>query len=94
MRIVGELTASLTDEANSNMDQVSDIVALPHIDDSGVQKGVISSKRKSDDTLTQLLTSKPIQYEVVNKVEEEFDDSGFRELDGYFEGTNLHLLII
>jgi len=197
------------------MDQVSDIVALPHLDDSGVQEGVISSKRKRDDTLTQLYefdatqtyalnpieqglqmmetwlsdmeglftdgvtdvdfrsnqwaaismnsglktaieqqtspfnggvetsnqenligteitpgtfralegkknetinreaygsfnllkfhlyenglivkeyqlgTSKPIQYEVVNKVEEEFDDGGSRELDGYFEGTKL-----
>ena len=36
------------------MDQVSDIVALPHSDDSGVQEGVISSKRKRDDTLMQL----------------------------------------
>ena len=26
---------------------------------------------------------------MVNKVEEEFDDGGFRELDGYFEGTKL-----
>ena len=37
----------------------------------------------------QLGTSKPIQSEVVNKVEEEFDDGGFREPDGYFEGTKL-----
>ncbi|WP_255551638.1 hypothetical protein [Sporosarcina sp. E16_8] len=37
----------------------------------------------------QLGTRKPIQYEVVKEVEEEFDDGGFRELDGYFEGTNL-----
>jgi len=36
------------------MDQVSDIVGLPHLDDSGVQEGVISSKRKRDDTLPQL----------------------------------------
>ncbi|SFM60851.1 LXG domain of WXG superfamily protein [Psychrobacillus psychrodurans] len=215
LTLIGELTASLTDESNSIMDQVSDIVALPHLDDSGVQEGVISSKRKRDDTLTQLYefdaiqttalnpieqglqtmdtwltdieglftdgvtdidfrsnqwaaismnsglktaieqqtsrvngglessnqenligteitpgtfralegkktktihrgaygsfnllkfhlyenglivkeyqlgTSKPIQYEVVNEVEEEFDDGGFREIDGYFEGTKL-----
>ncbi|WP_416235944.1 hypothetical protein [Psychrobacillus psychrodurans] len=37
----------------------------------------------------QLGTSKPIQYEVVNEVEEEFEDGGVRELDGYFEGTKL-----
>ncbi|MER2077171.1 T7SS effector LXG polymorphic toxin, partial [Psychrobacillus psychrotolerans] len=36
LTLIGELTASLTDEANSIMDQVSDIVALPHLDDSGV----------------------------------------------------------
>ncbi|WP_285841739.1 T7SS effector LXG polymorphic toxin [Psychrobacillus sp. MER TA 171] len=215
LTLIGKLTARLTDEANSIMDQVSDIVALPHLDDSGVQEGVISSKRKRDDTLNQLYefdatqtyalnpieqglqmmdtwlteisglfqagvkdinflpsqwdiltfrseirtalfpkvylnpddlwikeqeqligteitpgtfraleskktktikrdtygsftllrfhlyenglivkeyqlgTGKPIQYEVVNKVEEEFDDGGFRELDGYFEGTKL-----
>lgn len=44
----------MTDEANSIMDQVSDIVGLPHLDDSGVQEGVISSKRKRDDTISQL----------------------------------------
>ncbi|WP_427137313.1 hypothetical protein [Psychrobacillus psychrodurans] len=37
----------------------------------------------------QLGTSKPIQYEVVHEVEEEFEDGGVRELDGYFEGTKL-----
>jgi len=36
------------------MDQVSDIVALTHLDDSRVQEGVISSKRKRDNTLMQL----------------------------------------
>jgi len=35
----------------------------------------------------QLGTSKPIQYEVVKEVEEEFNDGGVRELDCYFEGT-------
>ena len=51
---IGQLTASLTDEANSIMDQVSDIVGLPHLDDSGVHEGVISSKRKRDHTISQL----------------------------------------
>lgn len=37
----------------------------------------------------QLGTRKPIQYEVVKEVEEEFDDGGVRELDNYFEGTKL-----
>lgn len=54
LTFISELTSSLTDEANSIMDQVSDIVALPHLDDSGVQEGVISSKRKRDNTLMRL----------------------------------------
>lgn len=33
---IAQLTANLTNESNSIMDQVSDIVALPHLDDSGV----------------------------------------------------------
>ncbi|MEK3996174.1 hypothetical protein MKY29_15675 [Psychrobacillus sp. FSL K6-2365] len=37
----------------------------------------------------QLGINNPIQYEVVNEVEEEFEDGGVRELDGYFEGTKL-----
>ncbi|MEK3996191.1 hypothetical protein MKY29_15770 [Psychrobacillus sp. FSL K6-2365] len=37
----------------------------------------------------QLGTSNPIQYEVINEVEEESADGGFRELAGYFEGTKL-----
>ena len=41
LTLIGQLTASLTDETNSIMDSVSDIVSLPHLDDSGVQEGVI-----------------------------------------------------
>ena len=47
---IRQLTANLTDETNSIMDQVSDIVSLPNLHDSGVQEGVISSKRKHDYT--------------------------------------------
>ncbi|MEK3980650.1 T7SS effector LXG polymorphic toxin [Psychrobacillus sp. FSL K6-2836] len=52
------------------MDQVSDIVALPHLDDSGVQEGVISSKRKRDDTLTLLYEFNAIQTNALNPIEQ------------------------
>nr|WP_256371031.1 T7SS effector LXG polymorphic toxin [Psychrobacillus sp. OK028] len=51
---IAQLTENLTNESNSVMDQVSDIVALPHLDDSGVQEGVLDAKRKRDDTLNRL----------------------------------------
>ena len=37
---IAQLTESLTDEANSIMQEVSDIVSLPKLDDSEVQEGV------------------------------------------------------
>ncbi|WP_411197859.1 T7SS effector LXG polymorphic toxin [Sporosarcina sp. ANT_H38] len=212
---ISQLTSSLTDEANEIMNQVADIVALPHLNDSDVQEGVRDARRKRDQTIAdlyefdanqtraliaiendlsimetwladieslfnegltgvhfeskqwaaitlnsglqtaivqqtsavagglgnsdqdnligteikagafqtleskrtetiergaygsynllkfhiyengliikeyQLGTRKPIQYEVVKEVEEEFDDGGVRELDNYFEGTKL-----
>lgn len=51
---IAQLTENLTNESNSIMDQVSDIVALPHLDDSGVQEGVLDAKRKRDDTVSRL----------------------------------------
>ncbi|WP_399627952.1 T7SS effector LXG polymorphic toxin [Sporosarcina sp. SG10008] len=215
LTVISRLTSSLTDEANDIMNQVADIVALPHLNDSDVQEGVRDARRKRDQTIAdlyefdanqtraliaiendlsimetwladieslfregltgvhfeskqwaaitlnselqtaivqqtsavagglgnsdqdnligtefnagtfqsleskrtetiergaygsynllkfhiyenglivkeyQLGTRKPIQYEVVKEVEEEFDDGGFRELDNYFEGTKL-----
>lgn len=51
---IAQLTENLTNESNSIIDQVSDIVALPHLDDSGVQDGVLDAKRKRDDTVSRL----------------------------------------
>lgn len=51
---ISQVTSNLTDETNGIMDQVSDIVALPHLDDSGVQDGVSSAKKKRDNTVTDL----------------------------------------
>ena len=86
LTLIGELTASLTDEANSNMDQVSDIVALPHLDDSGVQEGVISSKRKRDDTLTQLYEFDAIQTYALNPIEQglQMMDTWLMDIEGLF----------
>ncbi|MEK3979148.1 T7SS effector LXG polymorphic toxin [Psychrobacillus sp. FSL K6-2836] len=52
---IAQLTENLTNESNSIMDQVSDIVALPHLNDSEVQEGVLNAKRKRDDTVSTLL---------------------------------------
>lgn len=51
---ISQVTTSLTDESNSIMDSVSDIVALPHLDDSGVQEGVTSARTSRDNTVTDL----------------------------------------
>ncbi|EMR05311.1 transposase protein [Bhargavaea cecembensis DSE10] len=51
---IGRLTDRLTNETNAIMDSVSDIVALPHLDDSVVQEGVRDSRKKKDDTVEHL----------------------------------------
>jgi hypothetical protein len=86
LTLIGKLTASLTDEANSIMDQVSDIVALPHLDDSGVQEGVISSKRKRDDTLNQLYEFDATQTYALNPIEQglQMMDTWLTEMEGLF----------
>ncbi|GGA19223.1 ribonuclease YeeF family protein [Psychrobacillus lasiicapitis] len=72
---ISEITGNLTGETNAIMDQVSDIVALPHLDDSGVQDGVINSRKKRDDTVTAL---------------EEFDSTQTNAL-GVIEAALLHI---
>lgn len=51
---ISQVTTNLTDESNNLMDSVSDIVALPHLDDSGVQEGVTSARTSRDNTVTDL----------------------------------------
>ncbi|WP_399627935.1 ribonuclease YeeF family protein [Sporosarcina sp. SG10008] len=51
---ISQLTSSLTDEANAIMNQVADIVALPHLNDSDVQEGVRDARRKRDKTIADL----------------------------------------
>ncbi|MEK3980645.1 T7SS effector LXG polymorphic toxin [Psychrobacillus sp. FSL K6-2836] len=87
LTLIGELTASLTDEANSIMDQVSDIVALPHLDDSEVQEGVISSKRKRDDTLMKLYEFDATQTYALNPIEHGLQtmDTWLTDMEGLFQ---------
>lgn len=51
---ISKVTTNLMDETNNIMDSVSDIVALPHLDDSGVQEGVTSARTSRDNTVTDL----------------------------------------
>ncbi|RSK31951.1 T7SS effector LXG polymorphic toxin [Bhargavaea beijingensis] len=52
---IRRITGTLTDESNSIMDSVADIVSLPHLDDSEVQEGVRSSERQRDSTIEGLM---------------------------------------
>lgn len=51
---ISQVTSHLTEESNAIMNQVADIVALPHLDDSGVQDGVTNARKKRDNTVTDL----------------------------------------
>lgn len=51
---IDQLTLTLTDEANGIMDEVSDIIALPHLDDSEVHEGVKNAQTKREKTVTDL----------------------------------------
>ncbi len=94
LTLIGQLTASLTDETNSIMDQVSDIVALPHLDDSAVQEGVISSKRKRDDTLSQLYEFDATQTTALNTMEQDIRtmETWLSDIKGMFKSglTDVH----
>lgn len=64
-----QVTSNLTDETNSIMDQVADIVGLPHLDDSGVQDGVTNAKKKRDNTVTDLNEFDSRQMNALTQVE-------------------------
>ena len=79
---------SLTDEANSIMDHVSDIVGLPHLDDSGVQEGVIRSKRKRDDTISQLYEFDATQTSALHPIEQDLQtmNTWLTDMEGLLRG--------
>ncbi|QTD39743.1 ribonuclease YeeF family protein [Sporosarcina sp. Te-1] len=66
---ISRITASLTDEANTIMDKVSDIVALPKLSDSDVQTGVDNAKKQRDQTIADLNTFDMTQTESLTSVE-------------------------
>ncbi|MER2071479.1 MAG: T7SS effector LXG polymorphic toxin, partial [Psychrobacillus sp.] len=76
------------------IDQVSDIVALPHLDDSSVQEGVISSKRKRDDTLSQLYEFDATQKTALNTMERDIRtmEIWLSDIEGMFKSglTDVH----
>ncbi len=51
---IGNKTEALTNEANSYINSVADIVALPKVEDNGVQSGVIQSHKNRIDTVIGL----------------------------------------
>lgn len=63
LTLIGQLT--------SVMDQVSYLVALPYLDDSAVQGGVFSSKRKREDTISQLYEFDATQTTTLNTIEQD-----------------------
>ncbi|GGA28775.1 ribonuclease YeeF family protein [Psychrobacillus lasiicapitis] len=87
LTLIGQLTESLTDETNSIMDQVSDIVGLPHLDDSAVQMGVIDSKKKRDDTIVGLYEFDASQTTALNSIEQGLQamDTWLADLEGLFK---------
>lgn len=91
---IGRLTTNLTNETNNIMDQVNDIIGLPHLDDSGVQEGVIHSKRKRDDMVTQLYEFDATQTNALYPVEQDIQtmNTWLADLEGLFkEGlTDIH----
>ncbi|MFJ8063957.1 T7SS effector LXG polymorphic toxin [Psychrobacillus sp. NPDC096426] len=84
---ISQLTASLTDETNSITDRVSDIVSLPHLDDSGVQEGVIQSKKKRTDTVTGLNVFDASQTFALNFIEQDLQamDMWLADMEGLFK---------
>lgn len=54
LQTIRDLTESLTSEANSLIDGVSDITSLPKLDDSDVQESVRDAGNRRDDTIDAL----------------------------------------
>lgn len=87
LTLIANITERLTNEANSIMDSVSDIVALPHLNDSEVQEGVQNSKKKRDDTVLQLHEFDASQTTSLNPVEQNVQTMGswLADMEGMFK---------
>ncbi len=84
---IAEVTESLTDESNSIMDTVNDIVYLPHLDDSDVQEGVKRAGTRRDETITQLGAFDTDQTNALTSVETNFRamETWIADLEGLFQ---------
>ncbi|MER2260918.1 MAG: LXG domain-containing protein [Psychrobacillus sp.] len=69
LKNISDLTKNLVEATNSIMDQVSDIVSLPHLDDSDVQDGVMRSRNKKEDTLDKLYEFDQTQHNALLSIE-------------------------
>jgi predicted ribonuclease toxin of YeeF-YezG toxin-antitoxin module len=56
LKASADITTALTDEANAIMDEVSDIVSLPKLDDTLVHESIADAKTKRNDTVEALHT--------------------------------------
>ena len=54
LHLITRISSNLTDETNAIMDQVADIVSLPHLDDSQVQEGVLDARCQKNQTVSDL----------------------------------------
>ncbi|MCM3359397.1 LXG domain-containing protein [Psychrobacillus sp. MER TA 171] len=66
---ISTLTKNLVEATNGIMDQVADIVSLPHLDDSDVQDGIILSRNKKNDTLDKLYEFDYTQHNTLLPIE-------------------------
>ncbi|MEK4406310.1 LXG domain-containing protein [Sporosarcina sp. FSL K6-6792] len=66
---IDQLTLTLTDEANAIIDEVRDIVALPHLNDSEVHEGVKSAQTKQEKTVTDLREFDATQTAALTQIE-------------------------
>ena len=68
-----QTTESLTDETNTIMGTVSDIVTLPNLDDTGLQNEIQTAKRHRDTTVTDLIAFDSSQTSALAIVESDLN---------------------
>ncbi|MBS2967608.1 LXG domain-containing protein [Metabacillus sp. KIGAM252] len=69
----GKITGELTDETNTSLTQVSDIVALPNLDDSDVQTDISQAQKLRDQTIQQLNEFDSSQLAALKSVSDEIN---------------------
>ena len=86
---ISQLTGALTDESNAIMDQVSDIVGLPHLNDQGIQQGVRDGKRKWEETVTNLNQFDAEQTNALSTIESNLRtmENWLIDLEGLFKNN-------